>query len=383
MAKLVNELKILQFKNVYLVRKKLTSGLADTCETHAPASLPRLVRADKVNHSDKYSGALNETPFPTTLAADRHKRYTNPLANILKSMKKHTYFILLMIIVISCAKEGSKSQDDYIQQDLQLLSTRSTSALNGLNPPILYDYNSSFIYEYDTLIRFDLTFDEGYQGYQGSYETDGDLITDYLFYYYEVSGSSWSNRYVLTYDTENQLSMLRHRQFHDYMDFNKFYTIEYEVDFIKITDIDTSIETKVFMTEENLLSRCESGSNFVNFDYDSRGNLIAKSDHLGNRVTYTHDTRRNPFQEIAPFNFNEIENITFALDFGIGKGDYKDSRANGTWTNTNNIIEIDATDCSQEDCIRSYTYSFEYNADGYPSKRYWGENGAYFEYDYQ
>jgi len=282
-----------------------------------------------------------------------------------------------MILAISCAKEGSKSQ-----QDLQLLSTRSTSALYGLNPPILYDYNSAFTYENDTLIRFDLTF-EDFSGYEGSYETDGDLITDYLFRRWETSRKGWSNRYVLTYDTENQLSMLSHRRSYDYMDFIKSYTIEYEVDFIKITDIDTSIETMVFMTEENLLSRCESGSNFVNFDYDSRGNLIAKSDHLGNRVTYTHDTSRNPFQEIAPFNFIEIQNITFALDFGIEDRKYKDSRANGTWTNTNNIIEIDATDCSQARCIRSYTYSFEYNDDGYPSTRYWGEDGAYFRYEYQ
>jgi len=47
MAKLVNELKILQFKNVYLFRKKLAYGFAEQTATN------------------------------------RHRRYTNPLGNIL------------------------------------------------------------------------------------------------------------------------------------------------------------------------------------------------------------------------------------------------------------------------------------------------------------
>ncbi len=68
MAKLVNELKLLQFKNVYLFPNTSPNGFAVASESHASTPLPTFAAANLVEPQR---------------AKDRHWHYTNTLAIIL------------------------------------------------------------------------------------------------------------------------------------------------------------------------------------------------------------------------------------------------------------------------------------------------------------
>ena len=69
MAKLVIELKILQFKNVYLFPNKPVNGFAVASESHASTPLPTFATANLVEPQR---------------AKKRHWHYTNTLYTILK-----------------------------------------------------------------------------------------------------------------------------------------------------------------------------------------------------------------------------------------------------------------------------------------------------------
>ena len=71
MAKLVIELKILQFKNVYLFPNKLANGFAVASESHASTPLPTFATANLIEPQR---------------AKNRHWHYTNTLATSLKNM---------------------------------------------------------------------------------------------------------------------------------------------------------------------------------------------------------------------------------------------------------------------------------------------------------
>lgn len=178
---------------------------------------------------------------------------------------------------------------------------------------------------------------------------------EYIWYHQTLS---------FTYTQDNRISEV-HRLIDVYAlpDIIEEFSISYNGNIIEVTNIDTNSLTRIFLNDDGLPLRYEYLDKYLEFMYDSSGNLVSKLDSDGRQFNYTHDTKRNPYLDIAPLNWNNIQTIYFSLLLGNYKPQGLGIPFNhGIWSNTNNISSMEFSYGN----YYSYSYSYEYNSDGYP-----------------
>ncbi len=256
---------------------------------------------------------------------------------------------------------------------------------NGSNPSfgslfcdqgiaIGYNENDSFKHIFTTHTEL---------GWSISLQGDGTKITKYNFNVGD--DGSYNDLYQLTYNVGGQIS--------SFVNIEKwngeiFSSIDYEVTYngntIEVKNLETNGSRFIILNSIGFVESLIAGNNRLDYQYDVNGNLISKTYQDGNTVTYTYDNKRNPFRDIAYLNWNEVQNIRFALNFNSNGSLWSNTRNHGIWKSKNNIIAIDVSNCNSNLCpYFSLTYELEYNSDGYPIKGTFEGLSTPLEYIYE
>jgi len=251
-------------------------------------------------------------------------------------------------------------EDVFIENDLRLSNLDYTHQYYGAFLLIFNDGGNSYGFENNLLNYWSVGFgDLGALNIRQ--QNDGNKITEYTRYNFQES--FWQYQVLsISYNSDNQISGIDRviERFNQSTIIENF-SLAYNGNVIEVTNIDTNSTTRITLNDDGLPLRLECQDKFVEYVYDNNGNLVSKNNQNGDLINYTYDNKRNPYLDIAPLNWNEIQTIYFSLHLcnyrPIGLTNYFN---HGTWSNQNNLVNL------ERPVGTNYEYSYEYNSDGYP-----------------
>lgn len=252
---------------------------------------------------------------------------------------------------------------------------------NANSGPLFTDTDNSFIFSSNNFNRWDTNYTN--VQYTDAIVNTGPRITEYTSFVI-TNGVASNSYYTFQYNAND---LVEHIEFiYELPDVPSSVTYNFTMSYDGLTgtlvdDASGDIVTISF-DPERFIRRIESPSKSLQYEFDNDNNLTSKTDQDGNVVSYQYDVKRNPFPDLAPFNFAEIRALLAAIRFEYRNDQLSSSRNNGIWQSLNNIVAVDATTCSGT-CIENATYTFEYNADGYPSRKRLDGTNNVLDYFYE